>query len=112
VDTVSRWRQFGARTQVDASTLLAPTPRGERARALLGAGLADLIAADNHGDERSMGPTVAAITEQGGAEQAQALGVDNPRAVIEDRDLVLVEPVLIRLPWRARLRRFMGGSDR
>ena len=38
--------------QVDATTLLSPQARGQRARQLVAAGLADILAGDNHGDER------------------------------------------------------------
>jgi len=54
-EAVARWREIGARMQVDATTLLTPQSRGQRARALVIAGLADIVAADNHGDERSIG---------------------------------------------------------
>ena len=50
VETVTRWRALGGVMQVDATTLLSPRRRGERARRLV-AGLADILAADNHGDQ-------------------------------------------------------------
>src|SRR5439155_26267234 len=51
---VAEWRRAGARIQVDATTLTRPHSRGRRARAILEAGLADGLAADNHGDYRSL----------------------------------------------------------
>ncbi len=53
-EAVGRWRELGARMQVDATTLLSTQSRGQRARALVAAGLADILAADNHGDDRTI----------------------------------------------------------
>ncbi len=47
---------LGAKMQVDATTLLTPQARGQRARAAGGEGLADILAGDNHGDERTSRP--------------------------------------------------------
>lgn len=98
--TVTRWREAGARMQVDAITVTRPTSRGARARALVGAGLADVIAADNHGDARTLKPAVSwmlsrasGVTFPPGTAQRTERWVDvltttNPRAVVRDDDLV------------------------
>jgi protein-tyrosine phosphatase len=52
VEAVNRWRALGGIMQVDATTLLSPRRRGDRARRLVAEGLADILAADNHGDDR------------------------------------------------------------
>ena len=44
----------GAVLQVDATTLTRSTSRGAMARQLVADGLATIMAADNHGDGRSM----------------------------------------------------------
>ena len=55
-DAVRRWKALGALMQVDGPTLFSPRPRGVRARQLVEHGLADIAAADNHGErERFLG---------------------------------------------------------
>jgi protein-tyrosine phosphatase len=102
---VAAWRETGARVQLDATTLTRPSARGVRARAYLAAGLADIIAADNHGDVRSLKAAVAYLTSHGHAEAARLLAVENPRAIVEDRPLAAVPPVRIRESWVAALTR-------
>ena len=105
------WRSAGAKLQVDATTVLMQTPRADRARELIGAGLADILAADNHGDDRSLAGAAAAIAAEGGEEQADLLTVGNPRAILEDRELTPVEPVVLKSTWTRRLRRFFETGD-
>jgi protein-tyrosine phosphatase len=109
--TAWRWRKTGARLQVDATTLLSPRPRGERARALLAAGLADILAADNHGDDRSIATASRLLESQDAVEQAGALCERNPRAILEDRELELVEPATVRLSLGSRLRRLFDSDE-
>ena len=66
--SVDLWRAVGAAVQVDATTVTRPTSRGELARRLLRAGLADVLAADNHGDRRTMVTGRSFLEEQGAAE--------------------------------------------
>ncbi len=54
VETVRAWRDLGSVIQVDATTVTLPRHRGERARSIVRAGLADILAADNHGDDRNV----------------------------------------------------------
>ena len=106
-----RWREAGARMQVDANTLLTPQRRGERARDLVANGLADILAADNHGDGRTVMAARDALEAQGGEVQAQWLLVDNPRAILEDRATTPVEPLQLRLAWHARVRGLFASED-
>ena len=107
--TVTAWRAAGARTQVDATALTRSTTRGHRARQLLSAGLADVIAADNHGDARSLRTGVEYLEKRDGAMQVRLLTRDNPHAVIDDSDMRAVPPLALKERWRDRLRRFSQG---
>lgn len=111
-ETVAAWRGAGARIQVDATTLARPTARGQRARALVAAGLADVLAADNHGDSRSVATAVRYLTERAGDAGALAgelLTVTNPRAVVHDADLSAVPPIDLGERLVDRLKRFLEG---
>jgi protein-tyrosine phosphatase len=111
VGAAQGWKKAGALLQVDATTALSPTRRGERARQLLAAGLADVLAADNHGDARSQASVRAALLENGAERQADLLLVGNPRAILEDREVTAVEPATIRLPFVMRLRGLLEGDS-
>jgi protein-tyrosine phosphatase len=109
-EAVARWRELGARMQVDATTLLSTQSRGQRARALVSAGLADILAADNHGDDRMIGTGRRFLEAQEGAEQAELLTVLNPRAILSDEPLAAVPPVEIRRTWMQRIRQLLEGE--
>ena len=111
VGAAQGWRKAGALLQVDANTLLAPSARGERARRLLAAGLADVLAADNHGDHRSLAAAREALAEQGGERQAEQLVVANPRAILDDGAVSAVEPIVLRRTFVQRLRRLLEGES-
>lgn len=106
---VRKWRALGARMQVDATTLASPRKRGQRARDLLALGLADIAAADNHGDGRLL-TTVGQLLEVRRAErQADLLTRENPSRILGDRELEPVPPV----PWHASWwRRFKLALER
>jgi protein-tyrosine phosphatase len=108
---VAAWQEAGAIMQLDANTLLAGSARGDRARALLAAGLAHILAADNHGNDASQAPAVEVLREQGAGAQAERLTVENPRAILEDREVMAVAPVALTPPLGWRIRRFLGGGD-
>jgi protein-tyrosine phosphatase len=110
-EAVARWRELGARMQVDATTLLSPQSRGQRARALVAAGLADILAADNHGDDRSIVTGRKFVEAQDGAEQAELLTVLNPRAILNDEPLTAVAPVDIRRTWMQKIRQLLEGGQ-
>ena len=95
--------------QVDATTLTQPRGRGDRARDLVAAGLADILAADNHGDERCIATAVDWLAEHDGAEQAVMLLETNPRAILRDEPLYEVDPLPGRTGLLNRMRRLLGG---
>jgi protein-tyrosine phosphatase len=105
VESVKRWRALGGVMQVDATTLLSPRRRGERARRLVTEGLADILAADNHGDERLLETGRAMLCEHGGTEQAELLTVRNPAAILADGLVDNVPPIAFRVSVLERLRR-------
>jgi protein-tyrosine phosphatase len=107
-ELVRQWRLKGAKTQVDATTLMREGVRGHRARELVRAGLADIVAADNHGDGKSLGAAVQYLRERAGGEVAELLGVVNPRAVLDDGEMKPVPPVRLWEGVMARLRRHLG----
>ena len=107
---VSHWRETGALMQVDANTLLQPSERGDRARALVSAGLADVLAADNHGDDRTLHAAYQFLVAAGGEAAAELLTVTNPRAILEDGTTQPVPAVPLTAPFAWRLRRMLGGT--
>ena len=111
VPAVERWRRVGAFMQVDATTLLSPRGRGERARQLIATGLADILAADNHGDTRMLGAGRRLIEEHGGEEQAELLTRLNPAAILSNQPMRLVEPLELRPSLLDRLRRLLSADQ-
>lgn len=104
VSAVRRWKSLGAVMQVDGPTLLSQRSRGVRAREIVEAGLADIAAADNHGDARSLGPVWTEFLDQDGGVQAQALLRGNPQAVLEDQPLEPVPPMKWRVSFADRIK--------
>ncbi len=104
-DAVKRWRALGGVMQVDATTLLSPRRRGDRARRIVSEGLADILAADNHGDGRLLETGRAMLCEHGGAEQAELLTLKNPAAILADGIVESVAPLALRVSVIERLRR-------
>lgn len=110
VESVAFWRGLGARMQVDATTLHSPQARGQRARQLVAAGLADILAGDNHGDDRTVAGGADFLRAQDGDEHAELLTVQNPAAILRDQPLTEVPPLTIRRTWMQRLRQLLGGE--
>jgi len=110
-EAVARWREIGAAMQVDATTLLSPQPRGERARALVGRGLADILAADNHGDDRSLATGRRFLQAHDAAGQAELLTTRNPLAILADEPLAPVAPFELRRTWMQRIREILEGGQ-
>jgi protein-tyrosine phosphatase len=110
VEAVAFWRSLGTRMQVDATTLQSPQARGQRARQLVAAGLADILAGDNHGDDRSVAAGADFLNALDGAAQAELLTVRNPGAILRDEALTDVPPLAIRRTFSQRLRRLLGGE--
>jgi tyrosine-protein phosphatase YwqE len=109
-DAVARWRAVGAVMQVDGPTLITSRTRGQRARDLVAAGLADIIAGDNHGDDRSIAHGYQFLVAQDAQEQGDLLARGNPAAILADRPLEPVAPVQIRSTWMQRLRHLIEGD--
>ncbi len=110
VEAVRHWRTIGARTQVDATTLLASQARGQRARLLVSEGLADILAGDNHGDSRTVATGARFLRAQDGFDQVDLLVRRNPAAILADGDLTPVPPLRIRQSWMSRIKQFLEGS--
>lgn len=91
------WRALGAYLQVDATTLTRPTSRGDVARKLVQGGLADILAADNHGDRRTMATGLHYLVGRGAQDAAHLLTTENPGAVLEDREMARVPAVALKL---------------
>jgi protein-tyrosine phosphatase len=108
----SRWQEVGAVLQVDATTLLAESRRANRARALLQAGCAAIVASDNHGDSRSVAAAVEWLDSHGGATQARLLAVENPRAILNDQPVEPVPPLRVRRSLYTKFKDFLvGGAE-
>jgi protein-tyrosine phosphatase len=109
-DAVRKWRSIGARMQVDATTLLMSQARGQRARQLVSEGLADILAGDNHGDDRTVATGARFLQAQDGAEQVELLVVQNPAGILSDGELTPVPPLRIRQSWMRRIKEFLEGG--
>jgi hypothetical protein len=96
--------------QVDATTLLSSQARGQRARRLITEGLADILAGDNHGDDRSVATGARFLSTQDGAEQVELLVTRNPAAILADDQLEPVPPLPIRQSWMSRIKDFLEGG--
>lgn len=113
VDAAKQWKALGVLLQVDGPTLLSARPRGERARDLVIHGLADVAAADNHGESRSLKGVRDVLLEMGCTEQATLLLEKNPAAIIEDRTTEPVPPMTWRRTLLDRFRAMLDpGEDR
>ncbi len=107
---VAAWRQLGAKIQVDATTLTAPRSRGIRARELVTRGLADILAGDNHGDQRTVATGYDALIAQQGTEQAELLTTRNPGAILQDAPLTAVPPIEFKQSLMSRIRSLFGAE--
>jgi protein-tyrosine phosphatase len=110
-EAVRRWRELGTVIQVDGPTLPAKRGRGERARALVAEGLADILAGDNHGDERSLAAPREFLARHGGELQAHLLLEANPAAILADGRLEPVPPLSLRPTLLGRLRHLLREDD-
>ncbi len=107
-----RWQEAGVILQVDATTLLADSRRAGRARALLEAGCAAIVASDNHGDARSVAAAVQWLQSHGGGFQAELLAIENPQAILRDEPVRAVPPFRMRRSLYTKLKDFLvGGAE-
>jgi protein-tyrosine phosphatase len=91
------WVSLGAVLQVDATSMTRPTARGDMGRKIIQAGLAHVLAADNHGDRRTVLTGRRYLEERGAEQAAHWLTTENPRAVLEDRPMAGIAPVKLKL---------------
>ena len=108
-EAVRHWRSMGVLMQVDATTLFLPTNRGLRARELLALGLADVLAADNHGDDRSVVEPFRRIAGSGGEDVATLLMVANPAHVLADQRTEPVDGFEVKVSLISRVRSWFEG---
>lgn len=108
---VEAWRRIGALMQVDATTLASGGSRGDRARQLVARGLADVLAADNHGDRRGLLAARELLLEHGGEAEADLLLVANPAAILTDGIVEAVPPLELRASLGERLKRIFHRED-
>lgn len=108
---VAHWKSLGALIQVDANTLLSGRSRGQRARDILTHGLADIIAADNHGDERTIAGGYRFLCEAGGAFQAGLLAVKNPGLILADSPVEPVPSLAIKTGFMDKLKQLLGPIE-
>ncbi len=104
---VREWRAAGAVIQTDAAYLLGDGERGALAKQLLGEGLIDLLASDNHGDGRTLAAARTWLQEIGARDQAMLLTDVNPGALLSDQVLVPVPPVTLDPGTFGRLRQLL-----
>lgn len=106
-----QWKSLGAVMQVDATTIFQPGRRGQRARDLLAHGMADIMAADNHGDGRSVLVPYRLLCEQGGEHVADLLARKNPGAILAEKPLDPVPSLPIKTGLFTRLKELFGSEE-
>jgi hypothetical protein len=95
---------------MDASMLLGGPNASKLARALLGDGLVDCIASDNHGDKRSLSGARQWLLELGADEQAELLTRGNARRMLDGQPPLPVAPLpLVERGMLARLKQLVLG---
>ena len=102
--TIAQWRAAGAVMQLDTAGLLGAGRTAAFARALLDAGLADLLASDNHGDARSLAAARDWLIDVAGEEHADLLTTTNPRRLLDGEPVLPVPPLPRRRKFFRRLR--------
>jgi len=115
VDAVREWRRCGAVIQMDAIMLFGKSPMSMLARELVGEGVVDCMASDNHADRRSLAAARDWVTEIAGEDQATLLTHENPRRILADEPTLPVAPLPRRRGMAERLRelgRNLAGGRR
>lgn len=112
LDLIETWREFGVVIQTDAMALLGAGPMTELARAMLAAGVVDVLASDNHGDRRSLSTACQWLQEIGASEQVALLSDENPRRVLAGEPMAPVPPLRLRGSVLRRLRDLIFGARR
>ena len=112
IDLLITWREIGAVLQGDAVALLGAGPMTELARTMLGEGLIDILASDNHGDRRSLSTARRWLEEIGAFDQARILTDSNARCLLEGRPLEAVAPVRLQTGVLDRLKSLLFARRR
>lgn len=107
LELVREWRSLGVVIQTDASVLMGRGVPAELARGMLAEGLIDILASDNHGDNRSLGAARDWLMERGGEEQVALLTHTNAELLLGDEDPIPVPP--LRPGLLGRVKRLFGG---
>jgi protein-tyrosine phosphatase len=90
---VAEWRAAGAVIQMDTAGLVGKGSIASTARALLDAGLVDLLASDNHGDSRSLATGRRWLLEVATPEHADLLTRTNAQRLLAGEPLLPVAPL-------------------
>ncbi len=93
VARVQEWRSAGAVIQMDIAGLMGRGTIGTLSRALLEAGLVDVLASDNHADTRSLATARDWLLEVGTPEHAELLTNANARCLLEGEPVRAVPPL-------------------
>ncbi len=107
MELVREWRQLGVVIQTDASVLMGRGVPAELARSMLAEGLIDILASDNHGDQRSLASARDWLLERGGEGQIELLTHTNAELILADQDPIAVPP--LRPGLIGRVKRLFGG---
>lgn len=108
LELIRLWRAAGALIQTDTAYLLGEGRRSQLARGMLAEGLIDILASDNHGDQRSLSAAHDWLLEIGAPDASELLTTINPRSLLSDQQLVPVPPVRMETGMFARLRELLG----
>ena len=108
LELIRLWRAAGALIQTDTAYLLGEGQRSQLARGMLAEGLIDILASDNHGDQRSLSAAHDWLLEIGAPDASELLTTINPRSLLSDQQLVPVPPVRMETGMFARLRELLG----
>ena len=100
----------GADVAGEAVRLLTSQARGQRARLLVSEGLGDILAGDNHGDDRTVATGARFLRAQDGYDQVDLLVRRNPAAILADGELSPVPPLRLRQSWMSRIKQFLEGT--
>ena len=75
---------------------------------MLAAGLVDVLAADNHGDARTLADPFARLVEAGAEDVAIGLTMENPRAILSDTMPERIAGFVLKVPLLNRLKGWIG----
>ncbi len=94
LEMVSEWREMGTVIQTDVSVLLGRGVPAKFARSMLEHGLVDILASDNHGDERSLAAALPWLSEEGASDShLELLTRVNAELVLSNEDPMPVPPL-------------------